>query len=60
MNRITDLLFDNEYQNVGFFDPELKEPDYANAQNSALWELHLFRVFFYFCKQSKRFINNFA
>jgi hypothetical protein len=44
MNRMTDLLFDNEYQNVGFYDPELTEPDYANAQNSALWELHLFRV----------------
>jgi hypothetical protein len=37
-------LFDNDYQNSGIYQPEGTQPDYANAQNSALWELHLMRV----------------
>lgn len=40
----TDLLLDNESQGSGVFLPELDEPEYCNAQNSALWELHALRV----------------
>ncbi|XP_049646356.1 nucleolar complex protein 3 homolog [Suncus etruscus] len=39
----TDLLLDNESQGSGVFLPELDEPEYCNAQNSALWELHALR-----------------
>ncbi|XP_032463336.1 nucleolar complex protein 3 homolog isoform X3 [Phocoena sinus] len=39
----TDLLFDNESQGSGVFLPELDEPEYCNAQNTALWELHALR-----------------
>jgi hypothetical protein len=44
INKSSDLLFDNEYQDSGIYNAELPEPDYANAQNSAVWELHLLRV----------------
>lgn len=40
----TDLLLDNESQGSGVFLPELEEPEYCNAQNTALWELHTLRV----------------
>ena len=40
----TDLLLDNESQGSGVFLPELDEPEYCNAQNAALWELHALRV----------------
>jgi nucleolar complex protein 3 len=40
----TDLLLDNESQGSGVFLPELDEPEYCNAQNTALWELHMLRV----------------
>jgi len=43
LNKSSDLLFDNEYQDSGIYNPELNEPDYANAQNTSLWELHLLR-----------------
>ncbi|KAG8135421.1 putative Nucleolar complex protein [Naja naja] len=36
----TDLLLDNESQGSGLYLPELDQPEYCNAQNSALWELH--------------------
>ncbi|CAD7673074.1 unnamed protein product [Nyctereutes procyonoides] len=36
----TDLLLDSESQGSGVFLPELDEPKYCNAQNTALWELH--------------------
>ncbi|XP_038608589.1 nucleolar complex protein 3 homolog [Tachyglossus aculeatus] len=36
----TDLLFDNESQGSGVYLPELDEPEYCNAQNTALWELY--------------------
>ncbi|XP_008072774.1 nucleolar complex protein 3 homolog [Carlito syrichta] len=39
----TDLLLDNESQGSGVFLPELDEPEYCNAQNTALWELHTLR-----------------
>ncbi|XP_007478842.1 nucleolar complex protein 3 homolog [Monodelphis domestica] len=39
----TDLLLDNESQGSGIFLPELDEPEYCNAQNTALWELHVLR-----------------
>uniref|UniRef100_A0A8C0XL49 Nucleolar complex protein 3 homolog n=1 Tax=Castor canadensis TaxID=51338 RepID=A0A8C0XL49_CASCN len=39
----TDLLLDNESQGSGVFLPELDEPEYCNAQNTALWELHMLR-----------------
>ncbi|XP_072481784.1 nucleolar complex protein 3 homolog isoform X1 [Notamacropus eugenii] len=39
----TDLLLDNESQGSGIFLPELDEPEYCNAQNTALWELHALR-----------------
>ncbi|XP_030611769.1 nucleolar complex protein 3 homolog [Archocentrus centrarchus] len=35
-----DFLLDNEIQGSGFYLPELDEPEYCNAQNTALWELH--------------------
>ncbi|RNA30303.1 nucleolar complex 3 -like protein, partial [Brachionus plicatilis] len=43
MNKSSDLLFDNEYQDSGIYNPELPEPDYSNSQNSTLWEFHLMR-----------------
>ncbi|XP_015262119.1 PREDICTED: nucleolar complex protein 3 homolog [Gekko japonicus] len=39
----TDLLLDNESQGSGLYLPELEEPEYCNAQNTALWELHVLR-----------------
>ncbi|XP_075072534.1 nucleolar complex protein 3 homolog [Mixophyes fleayi] len=36
----TDILLDNESQGSGLYLPELDEPEYCNAQNTALWELH--------------------
>ncbi|NP_001088273.1 nucleolar complex protein 3 homolog [Xenopus laevis] len=36
----TDLLLDSDSQGSGIYLPELDEPEYCNAQNSALWELH--------------------
>ncbi|XP_077206417.1 nucleolar complex protein 3 homolog [Paroedura picta] len=39
----TDLLLDNESQGSGLYLPELEEPEYCNAQNTALWELHALR-----------------
>uniref|UniRef100_A0A1A8LCJ6 Nucleolar complex protein 3 homolog n=2 Tax=Nothobranchius pienaari TaxID=704102 RepID=A0A1A8LCJ6_9TELE len=36
-----DFLLDNEVQGSGFYLPELNEPEHCNAQNTALWELHL-------------------
>lgn len=44
------MLFDNEYQDSGIYNPELTEPDYTNAQNSALWELHTLRVLLEFIR----------
>ncbi|NXW09759.1 NOC3L protein, partial [Fregetta grallaria] len=38
-----DLLLDNESQGSGVYLPELDEPEHCNAQNTALWELHLLR-----------------
>jgi hypothetical protein len=46
LNKQSDLLFDSEYQDSGIYNPFLTEPDYVNAQNSSLWELHLLRVSF--------------
>ncbi|XP_045709941.1 nucleolar complex protein 3 homolog [Phyllostomus hastatus] len=43
----TDLLLDNESQGSGVFLPELDEPEYCNAQNTALWELHTLRRHFH-------------
>ncbi|XP_036121728.1 nucleolar complex protein 3 homolog isoform X1 [Molossus molossus] len=43
----TDLLLDNESQGSGVFLPELDQPEYCNAQNSALWELHALRRHFH-------------
>lgn len=39
-----DFLLDNEVQGSGFYLPELDEPEHCNAQNTALWELHLLQV----------------
>ncbi|KAG8435245.1 hypothetical protein GDO86_013264 [Hymenochirus boettgeri] len=36
----TDILLDNDSQGSGIYLPELHEPEYCNAQNTALWELH--------------------
>ncbi|OXB71220.1 UNVERIFIED_CONTAM: hypothetical protein H355_004183, partial [Colinus virginianus] len=36
-----DLLLDNESQGSGVYLPELDEPEHCNAQNTAVWELHL-------------------
>lgn len=44
LNPSADLLFDNEYQDSGIYQPEVTQPDYANAQNSSIWGLHLLRV----------------
>ncbi|CAG12157.1 unnamed protein product, partial [Tetraodon nigroviridis] len=40
----SDFLLDNEVQGSGFYLPELDEPEHCNAQNTALWELHLLQV----------------
>ncbi|XP_034049100.1 nucleolar complex protein 3 homolog isoform X2 [Thalassophryne amazonica] len=47
VNRVTmhsfprcDFLLDNEVHGSGLYLPELDEPEYCNAQNTALWELH--------------------
>ncbi|KAM3913552.1 nucleolar complex protein 3 homolog [Leptodactylus fuscus] len=37
----TDILLDNESQGSGLYLPELDEPEYCNAQNTAMWELHV-------------------
>ena len=50
LNKSSDLLFDNEYQDSGIYNPELTEPDYTNAQNSALWKLHTLRVLLEFIR----------
>jgi len=39
-----DLLLDNDSQGSGVYLPELDEPEHCNAQNTALWELHLLQV----------------
>ncbi|NXJ90555.1 NOC3L protein, partial [Corythaixoides concolor] len=36
-----DLLLDNDSQGSGVYLPELEEPEHCNAQNTALWEMHL-------------------
>nr|XP_033799371.1 nucleolar complex protein 3 homolog isoform X2 [Geotrypetes seraphini] len=36
----TDILLDNDCQGSGLYLPELDEPEYCNAQGTALWELH--------------------
>lgn len=36
-----DILLDNESQGSGLYLPEMDEPEFCNAQNTALWELHL-------------------
>ncbi|XP_054428852.1 nucleolar complex protein 3 homolog [Pteronotus mesoamericanus] len=43
----TDLLLDSDSQGNGVFLPELDEPEYCNAQNTALWELHALRRHFH-------------
>ncbi|XP_069467440.1 nucleolar complex protein 3 homolog [Ambystoma mexicanum] len=35
-----DILLDNESQGSGIYLPEMDEPEFCNAQNTALWELH--------------------
>ncbi|KAK2865975.1 hypothetical protein Q7C36_002031 [Tachysurus vachellii] len=35
-----DLMLDNDMHGSGVFLPELDEPEYCNAQNTCLWELH--------------------
>ncbi|XP_072280517.1 nucleolar complex protein 3 homolog [Pyxicephalus adspersus] len=43
----TDILLDNESQGSGLYLPELEEPEYCNAQNTALWELHCLQRHFH-------------
>ncbi|XP_053464298.1 nucleolar complex protein 3 homolog [Nycticebus coucang] len=43
----TDLLLDNESQGSGVFLPELDEPEYCNAQNTALRELHALQRYYH-------------
>ncbi|XP_053548291.1 nucleolar complex protein 3 homolog [Bombina bombina] len=43
----TDILLDNESHGSGIYLPELHEPEYCNAQNTALWELHLLQRHFH-------------
>ncbi|KAI0241833.1 hypothetical protein LSAT2_017982 [Lamellibrachia satsuma] len=37
----SDILYDTECQGSGLYLPELEEPEYCNAHNTALYELHL-------------------
>jgi nucleolar complex protein 3 len=47
LNRISsDLLFDNEFKN-NIYNPYSLESDFANAQNTCLWELYLLQVIFF-------------
>uniref|UniRef100_UPI00398EAEDA nucleolar complex protein 3 homolog n=1 Tax=Pristiophorus japonicus TaxID=55135 RepID=UPI00398EAEDA len=43
----TDILLDNESQGSGLYLPEFDEPEYCNAQNTALWELHYLQRHFH-------------
>ncbi|KAM9325017.1 nucleolar complex protein 3 homolog [Gastrophryne carolinensis] len=43
----SDILLDNESQGSGLYLPELEEPEYCNAQNTALWELHCLQRHFH-------------
>ncbi|XP_078079665.1 nucleolar complex protein 3 homolog [Mustelus asterias] len=43
----TDILLDNESHGSGLYLPELDEPEYCNAQNTALWELHYLQRHFH-------------
>ncbi|XP_069756673.1 nucleolar complex protein 3 homolog [Narcine bancroftii] len=43
----TDILLDNESQGSGLYLAELDEPEYCNAQNTALWELHYLQRHFH-------------
>ncbi|XP_048407397.2 nucleolar complex protein 3 homolog isoform X2 [Stegostoma tigrinum] len=43
----TDILLDNEGHGSGIYLPELNEPEYCNAQNTALWELHYLQRHFH-------------
>ncbi|XP_014661540.1 PREDICTED: nucleolar complex protein 3 homolog [Priapulus caudatus] len=36
----SDVLLDSDNQGSGIYLPDLPEPEYCNAHNSALWELH--------------------
>ncbi|XP_067909377.1 LOW QUALITY PROTEIN: nucleolar complex protein 3 homolog [Heterodontus francisci] len=42
-----DILLDNESQGSGLYLPEFDEPEYCNAQNTALWELHYLQRHFH-------------
>lgn len=37
-------MLDNDMHGSGVFLPELDEPEYCNAQNTCLWELHTLKV----------------
>ncbi|XP_074640489.1 nucleolar complex protein 3 homolog [Tubulanus polymorphus] len=43
----SDLLFDTETQGSGIYQPELVEPEHCNAQNTALYELHLAKHYYH-------------
>ncbi|XP_059803555.1 nucleolar complex protein 3 homolog [Hypanus sabinus] len=43
----TDILLDSESQGSGLYLPELDEPEYCNAQSTALWELHYLQRHFH-------------
>ncbi|XP_038678333.1 nucleolar complex protein 3 homolog [Scyliorhinus canicula] len=43
----TDILLDNESHGSGLYLPELDEPEYCNAQNTVLWELHYLQRHFH-------------
>ena len=42
----SDQLLTEETVGSGKYSPLVEDPDFANAQNSALWELHLMRQHF--------------
>ncbi|XP_078422130.1 nucleolar complex protein 3 homolog isoform X2 [Cetorhinus maximus] len=43
----TDILLDSESHGSGLYLPELDEPEYCNAQNTAVWELHYLQRHFH-------------
>lgn len=54
----SDIMFENDYlSGSGAFMPELSDPEYCNASNTCLWELHLLKVSMFIFSDKYKFIN---
>lgn len=53
----SDIMFENDYlSGSGTFMPELSDPEYCNASNTCLWELHLLKN--HVCPNVSSFANH--